>query len=268
MPLYTDQLQQVVEIVERPQRVVSLVPSQTEFLYDLGLGERLLGLTKFCIHPPQWRKEKTVVGGTKNFRMEVIDSLKPDLIIGNKEENYKEGIEELASKYPVWMSDIFNIEDSIAMMESLGQILGLSFQAKQLTKGIAQGFDSWEEKKKTLGAPPRAAYLIWKNPYMGVGPNTFIHYLLGRAGLKNVLETARYPEVSLQELQELRLDFLLLSSEPYPFKDKHIEELSEQLPHTKVLLVDGEAFSWYGSRLQHTPAYFEELWAKMSPVQG
>ena len=262
MPLYTDQMQREVEIPEFPQRIVSLVPSQTEFLHQIGLGERLVGLTKFCIHPKHWRKEKTVIGGTKNFRFEVIESLQPDLIIGNKEENYREGIEKLAEQYPVWMSDIYTLDDALAMMNELGGILGCSSETQSIVQEIQQGFTHWEESRQ---APrkPRTAYLIWRKPYMAVGSHTFIDHMLAQAGFENVVEIPRYPELSIEALQELQLDVLLLSSEPYPFRDKHLEEFAEQLPNTKIKLVDGEAFSWYGSHLTTTPRYFEELWKSL-----
>src|SRR5690606_36101517 len=110
---YIDQLKRSISISHPPQRIISLVPSQTELLVDLGLEEKIVGVTKFCIHPKDLRKRKSIVGGTKNYRMEVIESLKPDLIIGNKEENDQSGIEDLMRKYPVWMSDIYTVEDNL-----------------------------------------------------------------------------------------------------------------------------------------------------------
>ncbi|WP_342626401.1 helical backbone metal receptor [Belliella baltica] len=117
MPIYTDQLKRKVTIAESPKRIISLVPSQTELLVDLGLGDRIVGVTKFCVHPEGFKEKKQIIGGTKNFHFDKIDQLEPDLIIGNKEENYQEGIEKLAEKYPVWMSDIFDLSDA---MEILG----------------------------------------------------------------------------------------------------------------------------------------------------
>ncbi len=256
MSFYIDQLGREVEISPNPQRVISLVPSQTEFLYDIGLGNRLVGLTKFCIHPEHWLKEKTVIGGTKNFRMEVIEQLQPDLVIGNKEENYQEGIEALSEKYPVWMSDIYTLEDAYQMMNSLGVILGLENEANEIVKDIRLGFGNFSASQYPQVS---AVYLIWRKPYMAVGPNTFIDHLLRIAGFQNMVPTPRYPELSIDDLIKLSPEQLLLSSEPYPFKEKHIEELQQVLPETSIRLVDGELFSWYGSRLRKSAAYFKEL---------
>ena len=159
-----------VLLSENPQRIVSLVPSQTELLYDLGLGDRVVGVTKFCIHPENWRKEKTIIGGTKNLRFDVIDSLNPDLIIGNKEENYEEGINKLAEKYPVWMSDIFTLEDSFQMMESIGEITSSNQKSADLIQVVKTNFNSLSNfENKSV------AYFIWKDPYMVVGSDNFIN---------------------------------------------------------------------------------------------
>lgn len=253
MPLFTDQMNRAIEIPESPQRIISLVPSQTELLVDLGLEDRLVGVTKFCVHPKGLKKQKTIIGGTKNFHFDKIDALKPDLIIGNKEENYQEGIERLSEKYPVWMSDIYTLEDAYDMMLGIGGITGAMEKASHLVQKI----------RNDLALLPKiggtAVYLIWKDPMMGVGPQTFIHDMLGRVGFDNVVTLARYPEISMEELKALSPDFLLLSSEPYPFKQKHVKEFSSLLPNTKVLVVDGEMFSWFGSRLSLARAYFLDL---------
>jgi len=249
MPLYIDQLHRKVEIPKNPERIVSLVPSQTELLVDLGLRERLVGVTKFCVHPKGLKKEKTIIGGTKNFHFEKIDSLKPDLIIGNKEENYKEGIEQLAGKYPVWMSDIYNLEDACQMMQGIGEITGTSKQAEALVQKILGDMDFISSAKGT------AVYLIWKNPLMVAGNDTFIDDMLDRAGFKNLVVETRYPELTSDDLKALAPDYLLLSSEPFPFRQKHMDEFAELLSDTKVLLVDGEMFSWYGSRMRFFSDY-------------
>ena len=119
MNTFIDHLGKQISISFPPKRIISLVPSQTELLADLGLEDRIVGITKFCIHPEPWQKTKTIVGGTKKFRFDVIDSLKPDLIIGNKEENYQGGIEQLKSQYPVWMSDIVTLKDAFAMIREI-----------------------------------------------------------------------------------------------------------------------------------------------------
>lgn len=251
MPQFTDQLNRTITLEATPKRIVSLVPSQTELLVDLGLEDRLVGVTKFCVHPTGLRKVKTIIGGTKKFHFDKIDALQPDLIIGNKEENFKEGIEKLAEKYPVWMSDIFNLKDAYQMMHGIGEITGTLNKANHIINEIKKGFDKQYPSKGS------AVYLIWQNPFIAVGKNTFIHHILNHIGYDNLIKENRYPELNCEQLKKLQPDWLLLSSEPFPFKAKHILFFQDLLPKTKVQLVDGEMFSWYGSRLQLAPAYFD-----------
>jgi ABC-type Fe3+-hydroxamate transport system substrate-binding protein len=256
MPLYTDQLNRVVDIPAFPQRIISLVPSQTELLHDLGLEEEVVGITKFCVHPQKWFREKQRIGGTKNVQLEKVASLQPDLIIANKEENVKEQVEELVKNYPVWTSDVHTLDDALQMIETIGCITGKKETATAIGAAIRNGFTQFQ----TPDTKPHAAYLIWKDPYMSIGGDTFIHHLLEYAGFRNIFgNRLRYPIITAADLQIARCELLLLSSEPYPFKQKHIEELQQQLPQTKIILVDGELFSWYGSRLLQAPAYFENL---------
>lgn len=258
MPELTDQMQRRVEVPAQPQRIISLVPSQTELLFDLGLGDRIVGVTKFCIHPKKQCAAKTKVGGTKNFNFEQIDALKPDLIIANKEENYQEGIEALEQKYPVWVSDIFTLDDALQMMAEIGKMTNTIDQVAQLTQQIQTGFGKLIFAKSPK--PLKVAYFIWRKPYMGAGSQNFIDEMITRCGWQNVLSSEpRYPEVSPEKLAELTPDFILLSSEPYPFKQKHLDEFQQICPQAKVVLVDGEMFSWYGSRLRLAPAYFGQL---------
>lgn len=252
--IFVDQLKTEVLIDTYPQRIVSLVPSQTELLFDLGLNKEVVGITKFCIHPPSWRKDKTIIGGTKNFNFEVIDRLQPDLIIGNKEENYEEGIARLRSGYPVWMSDIVTLNDSYSMIHSLGKIIGKTTNATVLIEKISQGF-----LQSTMFNGEKVLYLIWKEPWMAAGKETFINTVMETAGFCNVIDEIRYPELDLALLSTLQPTFVFLSSEPYPFKKKHIEEVQQFFPTSKIVLVDGELFSWYGSRLRHAPTYFQKL---------
>ena len=255
-----DQMKREVVLSENPQRIISLVPSQTELLYDLGLGDRVVGITKFCIHPSKWRKVKTIIGGTKNFRFDVIDKLKPDLIIGNKEENYKEGIGKLSDKYPVWMSDIFSLDDSLSMMKQIGEITNTQHEASLLIDKISLGFNTIPKfKNKTV------AYLIWNDPYMVVGSNTFINNILSQLGFANVFKNNdRYFTTTIEELIALNVDYIFLSSEPYPFKEKHLNKMCNLCPNSIVKIVDGEMFSWYGSRLLKSPMYFKGLYEEIT----
>lgn len=250
-----DQLGNQITMPFPPKRIISLVPSQTELLADLGLDDQVIGITRFCVHPKSWLKTKTIVGGTKKFRFDVIDSLQPDLIIGNKEENYQEGIEQIKSTYPVWMSDIVTIEDAHAMIRQVGELTGTKEKAIQLSDQIRKSFFSIEKlpSRQTL-------YLIWQNPWMGAAPGTFIHEMLSLSGLQNCLSKYnRYPKLSKEEIISLNPDLIFLSSEPYPFQQKHMEEMKALCPKAKIILVDGEMFSWYGSRLSKFPEYLKSL---------
>ncbi|MDB5230594.1 MAG: iron transporter [Chitinophagaceae bacterium] len=254
---YKDQLGKAVILPGIPKKIISLVPSQTELLFDLGLNEEVAGITKFCIHPPEWYKNKTRIGGTKNINTKKIKELNPDLIIANKEENVKEQIEELEKHFPVWTSDVNNLDDALDMIISIGAVTAKERAAQEIATSIRKKFSKLNDDEFY---PYKTVYLIWKDPYMTVGGDTFIHNMLENAGLHNVFITStRYPEVTVKDLKENDTELILLSSEPYPFKEKHIEELQEQLPEAKILLVDGEMFSWYGSRLLKAPAYFLNL---------
>ncbi|MBL7704346.1 MAG: ABC transporter substrate-binding protein [Taibaiella sp.] len=256
---YTDMIGHEVVLEQSPQRIISLVPSQTELLYDLGLGERVAGITKFCIHPESWLRSKTRIGGTKTVNIDKVAALQPDLIIANKEENTKEDIERLRAIAPVWTSDILNLEDSLEMILRIGALTQTAIKAQEIADNIRRDFNP---DHMQLLKDQRVAYFIWYNPLMAAGSHTFLHDILTRLGFENVFSTmSRYPQTQWQELQALAPDYVLLSSEPFPFKEKHLLEFSEKLPNARILLVDGELFSWYGSRLQHSLAYFKKIFA-------
>jgi len=263
---YKDQLQREVKITFPPQRIISLVPSQTELLSDLGLSTEVAGITKFCVHPDAWFRIKTRVGGTKDIHIDRIRQLSPDLIIANKEENLQEQIEALAQEFPVWVSNIQSLEDALDMIHGIGEITDRTSQAATLTRQIQDNFTSL---RKTIPASaekaaPTVAYFIWRNPWMVAGGDTFIHEMLQACGFRNAFaHIHRYPETNLQQLPTYfppdAMPVIFLSSEPYPFKEKHIAEIQTVLPHAQIRLVDGEMFSWYGSRLLQAPAYFQSL---------
>lgn len=260
MPVYTDQTGRSVSLQSVPQRIVSLVPSQTELLYHLGLEDEVAGITKFCVHPQEWFRKKTRVGGTKQLSLDIIRRLQPDLIIANKEENVKEQVEALSADHPVWISDVNDLESACCMIGSLGDILQRAALAQSLIRHIKEGFERMHASIKSSGPPLRTAYLIWKDPYMVAGGDTFIHDMLTRCGFSNIFEgQTRYPSVNISQLQEANCELLLLSSEPYPFKQKHANELQQHLPVVKIVPVNGEMFSWYGSRMVEATAYFIEV---------
>lgn len=236
---------------EKPKRIISLVPSQTELLHFLGLEKEVVGITKFCIHPEEWFQNKTRIGGTKNINLDTIKSLQPDLIIGNKEENNKDTIESLSKDYPVWMSDVNTLEDALQMILEIGKLTQTNAKAEALVQQINSKISIKENHPLR-----KAIYLIWKDPYMAVGKNTFIDDMLPYARFENIIQEERYPEITVETIKHLNPEYLLLSSEPFPFKEEHVALLSKELPHTKVRIVDGEMFSWYGSRLLESFEYF------------
>ncbi|MFZ4796272.1 MAG: ABC transporter substrate-binding protein [Bacteroidia bacterium] len=260
--IFTDQMNRKISIPFPPKRIISLVPSQTEFLYNLGLNNEIIGQTTFCIHPEEKRNSNTIIGGTKNLKLDLIAQLKPDLIIGNKEENEQKQIEYLMQHFPVWMSDITTLNDSYEMMNEVAEMVDKKNQAAQMIHQIKMDFiqlkNSVSEHKNI---PKKVAYFIWRKPYMVVSKNTFINHLIEILNFENVFaeNTERYVTITEQDLIDKNPSIVLLSSEPYPFQQKHISEIQDLLPKAKIILVDGEMFSWYGSRLRFSANYFKNL---------
>ncbi len=240
-----------------------MVPSQTELLFYLGLDSRIVGVTKFCIHPAQARTTRAVIGGTKNPNLEQIRYLKPDFVLANKEENDRASIEVLRREFPVWVSDITTLEDAYQMMAAVGNLTDTSAKAMRLVADLKTTFS----QLPNFGFR-KALYLIWRKPYMAAACQTFIDSMLAALRLRNVLASTRYPELSLDEIQQLDPDFIFLSSEPYPFSTKHIQEIQQVVPTARIVLVDGELFSWYGSRLLAAPTYFQELFKALMPTDS
>lgn len=243
-------------------RIVSLVPSLTEFLYDLELEESVVGITKFCIHPEKWFREKTRIGGTKNPKIDAIIALKPDLVIANKEENRKEDVEALLPHCKVLVTDINNFDEMQTELQTIANLVGKSELGKEVisaTIGELENIIPLKQKRT-------CAYLIWNDPIMSVQHPTFIQYMLDKVGLNNVVPTlnaaSRYPELTENQLKELNPEVLMLSSEPFPFKEKHLIHYQKLLPNGLIIKVDGELFSWYGSRLK----YFNKHWEALRSV--
>ncbi|MBO6792910.1 MAG: ABC transporter substrate-binding protein [Balneolaceae bacterium] len=228
-----------------PKRIISLVPSLTELLFDLGLMDGVIGRTRFCIHPAEKVQNVDIIGGTKNPRIDKIRDLKPDLVIANKEENRKEDVEAIQEFSEVIVTDISTIEDALFAMHHIANRVNADEKGTKLIEQILS----------ILPEPNRfseinAAYFMWKDPWMSVGGDTYIHDVMQTFGLRNVFQDSeRYPTITLDQLKSANPELILLSSEPYPFKEKHIAELKEILPNSNIQLVDGEWFSWYGSRM-------------------
>lgn len=264
MKEFKDQMNNTIRLETTPRRIVSLVPSQTQLLHFLGLNNEVVGLTKFCIHPSDWFGSKQRVGGTKSVNIELVRSLKPDLIIGNKEENKLEDILALESVAPVWMSDIYNLDDALHMIGEVGEMTGKSVESQALVEEIQAEFRALDIYSKTLSIyGDSVLYFIWKAPDMTAGVNTFIDDMLMRCGLVNAKTEERYPLATGEEQPEL----VLLSSEPFPFKSDHILAFQKAYPNAAIICVDGEMFSWYGSNLMEAPKYFRNLLKQLAVNQ-
>jgi ABC-type Fe3+-hydroxamate transport system substrate-binding protein len=253
--VFHDQLNRVVNLPVVPKRIISIVPSQTELLFHLGLDTKIIGITKFCIHPGNKVKTVSKIGGTKQLNIEQIKALQPDLIIANKEENERSQVEELMSICPVWVSDIHDFDSAVDMIKAIGSLVNREIEANALCCDIINRFNNLALPTINL----KVAYFIWRKPYMVAGTGTFIDNMLQKCGLTNAIDKGRYPEIISQKIIEINPDLIFLSSEPYPFKQKHIDEFKLMLPKTKIMLVDGEMFSWYGSRLLYAPDYFSDI---------
>ncbi len=234
------------------KRIVSLVPSLTELIIDLGLKDELAGRTRFCVHPEKKVEDIPIVGGTKNPRLDKISDLNPDLIIANKEENQKEDIEKLQHDFEVEVTDISTIKEAISAIGQLGERLNTQHEAEQIASKIENRL-----QQRPDVSPLKTIYFIWNEPWMTIGGDTYINDVMKYWGLENVFEEVRrYPVIQLNELKDYEPELILLSSEPYPFKEKHLPTVKEACPNARVLLVEGEWFSWYGSHMIHS---FERL---------
>lgn len=228
-----------------PKKIVSLVPSLTELLFNLGMGNRVVGRTRFCIHPENEVSEVEIIGGTKNPRIEKIRELSPDLVIANKEENRKNHVKEIEKFADVLITEISNINEALFTIHLISEACGVESKAEELMGDIQAELEKVPDEPLLT-----AAYLIWRDPWMTIGSDTYIHSVMDHWNLENVWSNeGRYPKFSLDELEKKHPDVILLSSEPYPFKEKHIAEVKNASPGSDVVLVNGEWFSWYGSRM-------------------
>ena len=262
---YTDQTGTIITLDAVPMRIVCLVPSITELLFDLGLEDRLVGITKFCVHPYHLKSTKTIIGGTKKVHTDKVQLLQPDVIIANKEENTLEIVEAMRQIAPVWVSNIVTIQDVVSMIDDFGRLFSVRTQSRQWIDKInyaQKDFEKCMKGREWL----KTAYFIWKDPYMAAGNGTFINEMMKLNHFSNIYEDreGRYPEVIVQKMRiQGDPDAIFLSSEPYPFKDEDAFELGRHTHHAKTIFVDGEMFSWYGSRLVKAFDYFKKLQDRM-----
>lgn len=254
---FKDQIGNSVDVEFPPSRIISLVPSQTELLFDLNLDEEVIGITRYCVLPTHWSKIKAIVGGTKDFDIETIKSLKPGMVLGNKEENTQANVELLRQSVPVWISDINSLEHAVGMIRSIGDLTDRMAEAETIAGEIQISF---EQMEPLVCVNHTLLYLIWRKPWMGAASNTFINDMLMKMGFRNCLQSfERYPVLSELEISALKPDYIFLSSEPFPFTERHKSELLELCPTAEIVFVDGKMFSWYGSHLLKSVNYFRSL---------
>jgi ABC-type Fe3+-hydroxamate transport system substrate-binding protein len=228
-------------------RIVSLCPSITETLIDFGLAESLAGITRYCIHPRSITRKLNKVGGTKNPDIAAILMLQPDLVFMNEEENTKEAHTVLSDRLHVEVSFPRTVTEVPAMLRRIGQLTDRIEMGERRARELENTLAELESKKSEAF---RFAYLIWRDPWMTVGTDTYVSDLISRAGGINVYadSSERYPTTSMEDLHERRADLVLLPDEPYRFKDRDRGELTRILPNTRIELVSGDDCSWHGVR--------------------
>jgi iron complex transport system substrate-binding protein len=256
MPHATDARGREVCLSAPPRRIVSLVPSTTETLFALGLGERVVGVTRFCVHPAALLKDRVKVGGTKDLELARLEALDPDLVVGNVEENTPAMFEEIEARWPLYAAMPRTVDEALADLEGMGGLLGAGEAAASHRARIEAARARLREA--AAGRRWGFTYLIWRRPWMAASGDTFISAMLSEAGGVNAFadHPRRYFELSPEEMRGLAL----LSSEPFPFADKHRRELAEAgIPLERSALIDGEYCSWHGVRMAAAFDYLRGL---------
>ena len=258
MNTITDQMGRCINISQRPLTIISLVPSITELLFDLGLDSEIMAITEYCIHPQEKVKKKELIGGPKNVNIEKIKAFNPDVIFASKEENVRDEVEDLMQYYNVYVSDVKDLSDALRLIKDVGTITKRVNESQQIINKIQKQFD---ELKRNTVQNRNVCYLIWNNPMMTINNDTYIHDMLNWAGCENIFADSknRYPIISGNEIWNKKPDYIFLSSEPYCFTNNHVSDFEKQFPFAKVKHVDGKKFSWYGTHLLKVPEYFKQL---------
>jgi ABC-type Fe3+-hydroxamate transport system substrate-binding protein len=249
----TDDLGFRLELKSHPHRIISLVPSWTETLFAMGLGNEVVGVTKFCVEPADGVAAVEKIGGTKNPDLRAIAKLEPDFVIANAEENRREDVEKIREQgVPVFTTYPKTIPGAVESILKLGAALGKESDANLMAReivrnvsGIEASVGVWSKLRFRVFCP------VWKNPWIAFNGDTYAHDVLRMLGFNNIYATAgeRYPRATLEEALELRPDFVLLPDEPYEFDAKDVEELKPLLPPAlsrRVVLIDGRDLHWYG----------------------
>jgi ABC-type Fe3+-hydroxamate transport system substrate-binding protein len=249
-----------------PRRIVSLIPSITEILFALGLGDAVAGCTIYCTQPPEGVATKTRVGGEKNPKLDLIRDLGADLVVANIEENLREHVETLrAWGIPVYVTYPRTVADGIRLVRELGAVTGAAARGAEIAAALGSRLAEIRADRAQRGRA-RVFCPIWRNPYMTINGDTYVHDMLAVCGGENVFARLpkRYPEISLADVALARPDVILLPDEPYHFRRAHIADFSPYpdmpaMRDGRIHLVDGKLLSWYGPRIEHALAILPGL---------
>lgn len=250
-PAFTDALGRPFQVSSPPQRIVSLVPSLTEALFAFGLGQRVAGVTRYCVEPADGVAGKPKIGGTKNVDIAAVKALEADLVLANVEENTREDVERLeAAGLRVFLTYARTVAEAITELRTIAAIAGAEAEARPIVDEAEHELTRADAAARSRAAV-RTFCPIWRNPWMTIGPQTYIHDVLRVCGAANVYGDVpdRYPLVDLSEVAARRPEIVLLPDEPYRFAEKHVPEVIEKLGDVRIHLVDGKMLCWYGPRI-------------------
>ncbi len=251
-----DDLMRTIRLDAPARRVVSLVPSITETLFALGAGDRIVGITDYCVHPAAEVRFKTRVGGTKNFFTERVLTLAPDLVIANAEENRRHQVELLErAGLPVFVTFPKTVAGCVKMIFDMAALTGSERRAEAIVNDIETALNA--ARAQAPDPPVRVLCPIWKDPYMTINRDTFVDNVIRSCGGTNIFEDCpeRYPEFRLEEAAKRVPEVILLPTEPYHFTedDRHgFAAMGNDVPavrHSRIHIVEGELLSWYGPRV-------------------
>ncbi len=263
---YVDALGRTLEIKSAPRRIVSLVPSLTEALFVFGVGKAVVGVTDFCVEPREAVAAKTKVGGTKMLNVERLLSLEPDLVVASAEENRKEDIQALVrAGLPVFVTLPNSVAEAIDLLDQLAKMTRAGAKGKRVVDAVRRALAEVEGKAEGR-EPVRTFCAIWRNPWMTVGPGTYMHDFIAVCGGSNVFEWRheRYPRVQLSEVAERDPEVVLLPNEPYRFGVEHMPEIAayrevSAVRNNRIHVVDGKHLCWYGPRIAEGLKYVSGL---------
>ena len=267
MQTIKDCLGDEISIPKNITKIVSLVPSISELIYDLNAEDKIVGVTKFCVHPKYFQIEKTVVGGVQEFDIDKIIALKPDVVFASKDENFEDEIIELRKHVPVYVTDVKNVNEAISMIKTIGALLNKRSDADKITMKIDMQLKDLAKVTDDL-LYRSAAYFVWNDPWVAAGKDTFIDSLLKLIKVDNVFSNLkeRYPMVTGANIHIGNPQMIMLPSEPFKFEDKHAIEIGRHTHDAATFFVDGQMFSWYGSRLVKSIDYLKLLAVKFKEM--